>query len=56
MCSTFITFMILEGSTDDNPRPGLEAVAQSIGLIWTQWLLWNRPWEFAAFQGRDETP
>jgi hypothetical protein len=56
MCSTFITLMILETSTDDNPRPGLEAVAQSIGLIWAQWMLWSQPWEFAAFQGRDEAP
>ncbi len=42
--STFVTFMILEGSTDDNSRPGLEAVAQSIGLIWAQLAALNRPW------------
>jgi hypothetical protein len=55
-CSTFLFMVILEGSTEDDPMPKLEAVAQSIGLIWFQWLVWNKPLAFAAFKGRDEVP
>ena len=55
-CSTFIFMVILETSTEDDPMPKLEAVAQSIGLIWFQWLVWSNQLAFAASKGRDEVP
>lgn len=55
-CLTFITILIHETTTDNDPQNRVEAVAQVIGTIWLQWFVWNRPLAFAAQKGRDETP
>ena len=55
-CSTVIFMVILEGATQTDSAAALEATAQSIGLIWVQWLNWNKALAFAAFNGQDKVP
>jgi hypothetical protein len=55
-CSTVIFMVILEETTQTDSAAALEATAQSIGLIWVQWLYWNKALAFAAFNGQDKVP
>lgn len=54
-CSAFLSLAVLETLGDDE-HADVEAIAQCIGLIWLQWLAWNRRLAFAAFNGEDLLP
>ena len=54
-CATFLSLVELETLVPD-PVKGAEEAAQCVGLILMMWLVWNRPYEFAAFKGEDLLP
>lgn len=55
-CRTFLRVVIEQGTQGNFSRTELEALAQSIGLIWLQWFTWNEPYSWAAHKGVEQVP